>query len=261
MRRPADFIYPALPVGVLVAAWFLATHFLHVSSFLLPKPEQVALRLAQGLASGDLLPHILATLSAAIGGFLLGSGLALAVAAAVSESRWVDRCLYLPLVGIQSMPKIAVSPIIAMWVGFGLGSMVAMAAVTCFFPVFANSLAGFRGADKDLVDLYRVSGGSRLRILFNVKLPTAASAIFSGLQVAAVLALIGTVVMEFLIASRGLGFLIMDASTTLDSAQAYAAILLLGVSGAAGTQAIRAVGRRIVFWNPRASTGSAEASN
>ncbi|HVL55090.1 MAG TPA: ABC transporter permease subunit, partial [Burkholderiaceae bacterium] len=119
-----------------------------------------------------------------------------------------------------------------------------------FFPVFANALSGFRAADPQLLDLLRAAGASRAHMFWQVKFPTALSQLFAGLEVAVAFALIGCVVMEFIGATRGMGFLIQDSSNTFDLPLTFGAVLVLGIVGVIGNALIRLLRHRVLFWEP-----------
>jgi NitT/TauT family transport system permease protein len=146
------------------------------------------------------------------------------------------------------VPKVALAPLVIVWFGFGIESKIVLVALICFFPTFINVIAGFRSVDPAMVDMMHAFGASRLRILFEVKLPAAAGAIIAGLQVGVVLGLIGAVVGEFIASTHGLGHLIQNAATNLDLGAVFAAIASLAAFGIIGTQALRLLHRRVVFW-------------
>lgn len=123
-----------------------------------------------------------------------------------------------------------------------------LVGLICFFPVFANAVAGFRSIDPNLIDLMRAAGASRIHIWWHVKLPGAASPIFAGLEVSIAFALIGCVVMEFIGATRGMGFLIQDASNTFDLALSFSAVVVLGGVGLLGNALVRMARARMLFW-------------
>jgi NitT/TauT family transport system permease protein len=248
MNRLGPYAYPAAALVIVVAAWHMVTASGLVPSYLLPTPWRVGEALLTGLANGNLTRHLLATLEASALGWLCGSLAALGFASAIAESKVALRSLLWPLTAIQSIPKVSIAPLVFLWAGFGSLGKVVLVALICFFPVFANALVGFRGVDPNLVDLMRVHGASRLHRFRVVSLPTAAPAIFAGLEVSAAFALIGCVVMEFIGATSGLGFLIQDASNTFDLATVFAAVLALGLVGVAINAGVRALQRRVIFW-------------
>src|SRR5690606_26008923 len=140
-----------------------------------------------------------------------------------AAARWLTPVL----LAFQATPKVAVAPLIFIWVGFGIESTVVLVALICLFPIFANTISGMRSANPDLIDLYRAFSAGRWKIFWNVKLPAAAGQIFTGLQVSVLFALTGAVVMEFITGVRGLGFLIENSAGTLDVATIFASLVVL----------------------------------
>ncbi|WP_439572486.1 ABC transporter permease [Phreatobacter sp.] len=258
-RQLAELAYPAAALALAIAGWQAATASGAVPSYLLPAPGRVAVAMVEGAQNPLVWRHLVSTLQATIFGYLAGSAVALILAGLIAEFRPVERFLIAPLTAIQAIPKVAIAPLVFLWAGFGLEGKTLLVALICFFPVFVNGLVGFRAADPNLIDLLRAAGASRLARFFEVKVPTAAPTIFAGLEVAVSFALIGCVVMEFIGATRGMGFLIQDASNAFDLPTVFAAILTLGLIGVVGNALVRLAHRRIVFWN-RATATTASGS-
>ncbi len=246
--EPTALLYPLVSLAALVACWHYAIVLLHIPDYLLPPPSSVLAALTQGFASGDLWGHIATTLTETASGYVIGCSLAVLSGALLAESRMFERFLYPLLIGLQAMSKVALGPIILVWFGFGIASKIVLVALVCFFPLFVNTINGIKQADPDLLDACRAFSASRLYLLIHVKLPAAAGAIFSGLQIGVSLALIGAVVGEFLSAQQGLGYLIASASVNMSLSTMFAGVILLAIIGLAGSLVVRAVHRRVVFW-------------
>jgi len=254
LRRGAPFI----TLGCLLAAWLLATRVFGAPAMLLPDPWVTAKGLVGALASGELAADAAATVSAAAVGYAIGTGVAFLLAAAMALSRNAERALLVPVMAFQSIPKVALAPLIYLWIGFGMQSTVALVALACIYPVFVNSFTGFRAVDPNLVDLYRVGGAGPLRIFASVRLPSALPQLFVGLEVSVVFALLAAVVMELVAGDRGLGVRIQSASATLDMATVFGAVALLAAIGITASALLRALRRKLVFW--QRETGVVEAT-
>ena len=241
-------VAPLISLLLIVAGWQAAVVFWSVPSTLIPRPAQTALSLWQSIVSGEMLPHILATVGGAAIGYAVGSVAALLLASVMAVSVMMERLLTVHLQAFQAIPKVALAPLVFLWFGFGQASTVALVAMSCFYPVFVNTFAGLRAANADLIALYRVFGAGRLRIFVSVQLPCAAGQVFVGLQVGVVFALISAVVMEFVSGSQGLGYTIQAASTTLDTASVFASLLLLAAIGVSSAALVRYARKRVVFW-------------
>jgi NitT/TauT family transport system permease protein len=248
MRRLADAAYPLTSLLLLLLVWEASVRLLEIPNYILPSLAQVGEALWRGYVEGEYWRHVGFTLTAMLWGYVVGSGLALILGALVAEIRLVERFIFAFVVGLQSVPKVALAPLIIVWFGFGIESKVVLVALICFFPTFINVIAGFRSVDPAIVDMMQAFGASRLRILYEVKIPGAAGTIIAGLQVGIVLGLIGAVVGEFIASTRGLGHLIQNAASNLDLGTVFGAIASLAAIGIIGTQLLRALQRRVVFW-------------
>lgn len=247
-ERLRALVYPSVGLLALLALWQAVASSGVMPTYLLPDPVRVFRAIVTGFADGTLTHHLAATLQATLTGYVIGAAIAIFLAAIVAESRIAERFLLLHLFALQSIPKVSIAPLIFLWVGFGVGGKIVLVALICFFPIFANALSGFKAWNRDLVNLMRAAGASRFHIFMQVKMPSAASHIFAGLEVAVTFALIGCVVMEFVGATKGMGFLIQDASNTFSLALTFAAVIVLGITGILGNMAIRGIRSRVLFW-------------
>jgi len=238
-----------LPFALLVALWWLLVWALGVPERLMPSPPEVAQRLYLGLvADGDMWTHVGATLRATLLGFAIGSLLAVAVGSLLAMSRTLELLCYPAVVLIQSVPKVAIAPLVLLWMGFELRSTATLVALICFFPVFVGTFVGVRAAPPVLLDLFRTLNAGRLRTFLHCNLPNAAGSILAGLQVGWGFALVGCVVMEFITGTGGTGFLIDNSANALDTRTAVAAMVLLGVLGYLGGSLLHLARRRLIFW-------------
>lgn len=260
MTKLKNLLYPLVTACVLLASWHFAVKWFAISPFMLPPPQTVGSALWVGLTEGAYLPHLSATLQATVIGYFAGCSIAIVLGAALAEWKALDRFLNPFIVALQSMPKVALAPLIIVWFGYGIESKIVMVALICFFPVFISTFNGIRAANHDLIDLYRGFSASRLTILLNVKLPSAAGSVFSGLQIAVVMALIGAVVGEFVAAKAGLGYLIQASSSMLDTATMFAAVVILSAIGVTGSELLRFLHYHVVFWERAKHTTVGETS-
>lgn len=236
---------------VFLAIWWGATRIFSIPSYVLPRPSQVWEALWQGYVEGTLWKHLSYTLQSTTSGYLAGCGFGFLLGLLIAESRGLELVIYPYIIALQSMPKVALAPLIIMWFGLGLESKIVMVSLICFFPVLVNTFVGLRQADEKLIELYRAYGASRLSILYNVKLPAAAGGIFAGLQISVALGLIGAVVSEFIASQRGLGNVIQSASINMDAGLMFAALFSLAAIGTIGSQIIRYLHWKVVFWDRR----------
>lgn len=248
MKTLRNAIYPLITLALVIGVWALVTRPGGLPSYLLPPPGAVFAALWGGLADGSYWPHIQFTLLSTLSGYVIGSVLAVIVGILIAESETFEKFVFPLIVAVQSMPKVALAPLILVWFGFGLSSKVVLVALICFFPLLVNTIVGIRRTDPELVEMCRSFSRSRTFIFLHVKLPSAASSIFAGLQIGIVLALIGAVVGEFIASEKGVGYLIGSATVNMSVSTMFAGVLILSAIGMAGSSLMRFLQRRIVFW-------------
>ena len=240
--------------GILVLlVWESAVRALNIPRLLVPAPSQIAQALVAGLvlapfAANGFLYNGLFTLGEAFGGFLIGGIIGIALGAVLSQSRTLEELLLPYIVALQSMPRIALAPLVLVWVGLGPASKLLIVFLVTFFPVFVNSLAGFRDADPERLEMLRSLGASNWQLFRLVRLPSALPLVFAGLDIAIVYSLIGGVVGEMLGSSVGLGQLLVQMMNAIDTAGMFAVFLVLAAFGILLSQLMRALKRRVLFW-------------
>jgi NitT/TauT family transport system permease protein len=240
----------------LLLIWKLSVIVFNVPPYILPAPEQVFTALWSGIAVAPASPlgwylPLWSTMSNALLGFAIGAGLGLVFGSLMAEFRPVETVVMPYAFALQSLPKVAIAPLIVIWCGFGDGSKVAMAALLAFFPMMVNSFAGIRAAEIERLELMKALSASRLETYYLVKLPSAAPYIFAGLDMGIVYALLGTIVAEFLGAQEGMGVAITKAQAVTDVAGVFAALVVLGVTGVLLHLVVRWIERSIVHWADR----------
>ncbi len=250
MKSARNRLLTVLFFGVSVVVWEAAVRLLEIPAFVLPPPSAVVVALWRGLASGLYLKHLYYTLLETLLGFLLGSALGFSLGTAVALNRYVEYFLYPYIVMFQSLPKIALAPLIVIWFGLGLSSKVVNAALVAFFPLLVNTMVGLRSADEDRVNLMRSLAASERQIFWMLRLPNALPFVMAGLDVAMIFALIGAIVGEFVGANAGLGMLIQSMNFTMDVSGQFSVLLVLSLLGLALNRAILLVRRRVLFWDP-----------
>ncbi len=233
-------------IGLIGILWQVAVDALHIPTFLLPPPSAV---LAELFDRAPLyLDQTASTLAATVLGFGIAAIAGIFVGSAIAYSWLLRGLLYPPILVLQVVPKVALAPLVVVWVGFGLPSRVLMAAVISFFPIVVNTIVGLGSVEPELLDLVRGLRGSRLQEFTKIAFPHAMPFIFSGLKVAATLAVIGAVVAEFIGGNQGLGYLILVGNSDLNVSMAFGALVVLSVMGLALFGAIDLLERICVPW-------------
>jgi NitT/TauT family transport system permease protein len=236
VSRAANLAAPWLLTAALLAAWEIACRGLQVPAYLAPPPSAVAAALAAD--APRLLASAWTTLSMALTALAAASLFACALALAVAVGPAVERAVRPLAVALQVTPIVAVAPLVVIWAGIDHPgrAIVALAAVVAFFPIFSGAVTGLRSADPDLERLFDLYGASRGQRLWRLRLPSALPFLMEGHRVAAGQAVIGAIVAEFVAGSggaQGLAWRILEAGNRLQTARMFAALVVLGVLGAA----------------------------
>jgi NitT/TauT family transport system permease protein len=253
VRRPETVLSPLLLVVVLVG-WEWGVRLLGVPRYILPPPSQVVGALWNGLdagifSRGGYWLHTGVTLSEVLLGFFIGSGVGLVLGTVISQIRLLEATLRIYIVALQSLPKIALAPIIVLWFGYGLTSKVVIICLLTFFPLLVTSMAGFRAVDRERLELMRALGANTWQTFWKVRLPSALPFIFAGLEMAAVFSVVGAVVGEFVGAQRGLGTLILSMDAQMDTAGTFSVFIILCLLGSLLHFALRTIQKRFLFWS------------
>ena len=184
-------------------------------------------------------------------GFALGSLLGGALGFALCQWRLLGSVSYPYIVAFQSLPKVALAPLMVVWFGFGLDGKIVITAVIAFFPVLVNVMAGRQSIEPERIELARSCRASEWRLFTKIIFPSCLPYLFAGLSTASVLAVLGAIVGEFVGASAGLGMLLMQYNQSLELAPLFAVIIILGVIGCAMNYAVAALERRYCDWARR----------
>lgn len=223
---------PAVILGML-AIWQVSVGLFKIPEFILPTPI-VALEhlfLPQPDADYNWMVHIRATLLEIGLSFVITSivGIAIAIALAWSDA---SRKVSMPLfVFINSLPIIAIAPILVLWSGYGLKTNILIAFLVSFFPVVINTLAGLAAIEEELLDLVKYLHGTKLQVFLKLRIPNSLPYIFTGLKICSTMCVVGAIVGEFIASDRGLGYIIINSQYTMDSPPIYAGLMLVSLFG------------------------------
>jgi NitT/TauT family transport system permease protein len=220
----------ALIIGFFVA-WELLCRMFGIKDIVLPRPSEILITLWIRLPA--IMPHAAQTLYATLVGFALGIVFGVLLGALVGSSRLAYDVAYPLLIGFSSIPKVAVVPIFVLWFGAGTVPAVLTAMILCIFPIVVNVATGLATTEPELEDVMRALKACKLDILVNVGLPRAMPYFFASLKVAVTQAFVGTVIAETVASNRGIGNLMMIASSSFDVPLVFAGLLVLAVLGVA----------------------------
>jgi NitT/TauT family transport system permease protein len=238
----------ALLAIVIIAIWEGACRVFDISPLILPAPSAITARLYTLVVSGNIWPHLWATGVEIVSGFAFGVIAGLVIGAMVSLISVVERLVYPYLVALQTLPKVAIAPLFIIWFGYGMTSKIVITALVCFFPILVSVVAGFHSTDRDQLDMMKAFGATKWQTLVRLRIPSAMVLIFAGLEIAAVLAVIGAIVGEFVGAQVGLGYLIVALNFSLDVPGVFAVLIVLSAIGLLMHGATRYAARRYIFW-------------
>lgn len=223
--RKLGFILLSVVVGLVI--WQLFTTYSDIPSFIFPAPSEVWERLLTVVQNGSLFYHTWITLQEVVLGLALGLTAAIITGYFLAKSRLVERVLSPYIVASQSIPIVAIAPLLVIWLGPGILSKILTSALIVFFPVLVNTIVGLRSVPHELYELMRSLQASPWQRIFKLEIPAALPVFLGGLRIGATLAVIGAVVGEFVGADKGLGFLVNVGRGLYDTALVFVAVFTL----------------------------------
>jgi NitT/TauT family transport system permease protein len=214
---------------LVIVVWYVIVEYGHVPRFVMPSP--LATIKSLGGENYHWINNTAVTGSEIFGGYLIAVAIGIALAIVFTWSKPLEAAAMPLLVSLNMIPKVALGPLFIVWFSYGIMPNTIIAFSISFFPVLLTTARGFHEVEPDLLDLVRSLRGSRWQLFTKIQLPSALPYIFSGMKVAAILAVAGAVVGEFLGSSRGLGYLMLQVQVTLDTAAMFMAVILITLIG------------------------------
>jgi NitT/TauT family transport system permease protein len=246
-RKAIGFPYSAITLIAFLLIWQSATYLLHIPDYLLPPPTSILKDIANNWRS--LLDASLVTVAEVAVGFVFSVLIGVPLAAVLSASTATEKAIYPIIVGSNTVPKVALAPLLLAWFGFGVAPKIVIVVLVAFFPIVINSVMGFKSLPPQMYYLARSVGASATEVFLLFRMPNALPSIFAGLKVASILSVIGAVVGEFVGSDSGLGYTMMVATSDLNIARQFAAILLLSVIGTTFFWLIGLIERLLLPWH------------
>lgn len=241
-----------LALLVLIFALWQA---LPLDPIIFSNPVAVYHQLVSWMQDGTLWSNTLVTLEETLLGLVAGGAAGIGFGLLIGPLQIVGRILDPFILAVYSIPKVALAPLFIVWFGIGLDMKVILAAITVFFIVFYNTIAGVRNVDADLIDAVRLMGGNSRQLMFKVIIPSAMGWILTGLRIAIPYALIGAVIGELVASNVGLGYLIDASAAVFNTAGVFAALLVLTVFATALNQIVTVLDKRMSRWKTSANLG------
>ncbi len=242
-----NLIVPLLAVVVAVGLWAAVVQVFAIPDYLLPAPQAVAARLVKEWPL--LWKHGVYTLMSVLTGFAASVVIGVPIAFGIVLSRSLERIAMPFLVMSQTIPKVAIAPILVVWLGFGILPKIAIVFLISFFPIVVSSVVGLKSVETDMIDLVRSMGARTAKIMLRVRAPSALPQMFAGFKIAVCLAVVGAIVGEFVGSDRGLGFLLLTSTGTLDGPLVWSALLVLIAMGVTLFAVVSKLERLAIPWH------------
>ncbi len=248
--RVSQWLGWLLPGAIIISTivlWQVLVRAFDVPKWLLPSPWDIARELVNGRSL--LAAHSWITLEEVLLGFGLALVVGIFLALGIGYSRALERSLYPLVIASQTIPIIAIAPLLLIWVGPDMTSKVIVVALISFFPIVVNMVDGMKSVDADMVNMMRALGASRRQVFLKVQVPTSLPFLFSGIKVAIVVSVIGAVVGEWVGAKGGLGHLMRISGPQFLTARVFAAIVLLSLMGIVLFAIAAVLEKRLLPWH------------
>jgi len=242
-----DIAEPLIFFVILLLLWEVLVEIIKIPAFILPPPRDLYVAFVDKFYI--LYKHALITFMEAVGGFALSFVLGVTFAVSVVYSRHLQNTIYPLIVILYAMPKSAFAPLMVIWIGYGLFSKIAIAFLVAFFPIVVNTVVGLKEVEPELLDLARINRASELDVFAKIRLPNSLPYMFAGIKVALVLSVTGAIVAEFVAANEGLGYLILQANYSLDTALALVILLILAFLSLLLFMAVEILQKKMAPWS------------
>jgi NitT/TauT family transport system permease protein len=231
--------------ALLLVLWQLAVVVLKIRPYLLPPPEMVWN--AMWRADFSWWPHLWITSLEIVGAFFMAAVVGVALGVAIAWSPLVANALMPFLVFVNTLPKVAIAPLLLIWIGYGILPTMVMGALIGFFPVVINTAVGLSQVETDMLDLGRVFSAPKWKIFLKIRIPNALPYILSALKITATAAVVGAIVGEFVASQAGLGYVIANTQSSMNTAVAFASLIWISAIGLALYGVVVLAAR---FWAP-----------
>lgn len=253
VSRALGAVPPALwALAGLLIIWELCVRIAQVPAFILPPPSDIFEEIVKN--AHRLAPNALVTMSEVLLGFLCSVAVGVPLAVMIVYSRFMEKAIYPLIVASQTIPKVAIAPLMLTWFGYGMAPKIVIVVLLSFFPIVINSVMGLKSASREMIYLSRSMGASGWQTFWKFRLPQALPSIFAGLKLATALSVIGAIVAEFIGADKGLGYLILIAGANFDIARQFASVVVISLIGVVFFAVLERIERIAIPW--KASTAS-----
>lgn len=243
---------PVFALAAIILIWFLCCENEVVPAYMLPSPYDVVKAFAENF--GIMMKQAVITLQESCYGLMIGIALAFVISTLMDRFRFLYKALYPILVITQTIPTIAIAPLLVLWMGFGMAPKITLVVITTFFPIAIGLLNGFESVDSDAINLMRSMGADRFQIFRYVKLPNAIGSFFAGLRISASYAVVGAVVSEWLGGFEGLGVFMTRVKKAYAFDKMFAVIVFISVISLALMGLVVLLEKACMPWNKKEKT-------
>jgi len=252
-RWYAGLTSPALwTLIALIVIWEIAVQVTHVPVYILPAPSRIADEFVAYWPR--LVVNGSVTVMEILIGFVISILIGVPLAVLVTYSKVAERAIYPLIVASQTVPKVAIAPLLVAWFGYGLPPKIVVVVLLAFFPIVINTVVGLKSSSAEMLYLAQSMGSTAWQTFWKFRLPQAMPSVFAGLKLATVLAVIGAIVAEFIGADTGLGYVIVVAGSSFDIARQFAAIIVTTIIGMVFFWAVELLEKYVVPWKESSAT-------
>jgi NitT/TauT family transport system permease protein len=249
-ERLLRVVAPLVFIAALVVLWEVLVRSFRIPSFLVPAPSKVFNMM---VSAGPLLvKHIFVTIYEILLGFGLAAAFGILLSIGIVYVRFIELCIMPLIVIFQVLPKVAVAPLLVMWMGYGEAPKIVVAFLICFFSVVVNTVAGLLSTENDLIDMMHSIKANRFQIFWKVQFPNALPYIFSGFEISITAAVIGAIIGEFVGSESGLGYMIIVSQQNMNTPMMFVSITLLGLIGLILYELVVFLNKVFIPWQEKA---------
>ncbi len=245
-KKFKDMVYPAAAMTLFIVLWEVAVRVAKTPEYRLPAPSAIVVEIIDSWEV--LLGHTAVTAYETVLGFLLGIAAACLFALAMVSIKPFEK-IFMPFAVVsQTIPLVALAPLLAIWFGFGILPKIILTVLVVFFPIAVNVTDGLKAVDPDLLEMMKGMGATKRQVFMKLRVPTAAPYFFTGLKISAAYAVMGAVISEWTGASKGLGIYMTRAMSSFKTAALFAAIAIIAILSILLFKLIRLLENKIITW-------------
>lgn len=240
-------LLPTLIIISLLTIWQVLTLTLDIPKWLLPSPITISLEIYNNFPL--LITHSIVTIQEIFFGFILALILGIVLAISIDKSRIVEKSIYPFIIASQTIPIIAITPLLLVWVGYGIFTKIIIVALISFFPIVVNMVDGLRSTDNSIEKMAITLGATKFQLLTLIRIPSSLPYLFSGMKIGISISVIGAVIGEWVGASSGLGYLMLQSAPRFQTALVFASIVFLSIIGITLFSFIQVLEYRLIKWH------------